>query len=332
MSSLVRDLQDPRFLPDRTTGVTLIQTHISLVFVGDEFVYKVKKPVNFGFLDFSTLEKRHHFCIQELRLNRRLCRGIYLDVLPVIFDGEHHRIGRGGGQVVDYAVRMKRIPEEMLMKSLFQEGRLSEDHLDRLADVLACFHREADSSPEIEGFGRPERVKVNTDENFEQTRKYIGKTIDRHDFDALFDWTEAFFRQNEEVFHDRISKGRVRDCHGDLHMEHVCFSDPICIFDCVEFIDRFRYTDTLCDIAFLLMDMEYHGGEALAEYLWNHYALATGDRGTESLLTFYKVYRAYVRGKVNSFQLDDDRIGQEAKGRAAESARKYFKLALSYTS
>lgn len=330
MPSILEDLQNPSFLPDETTSVALVQTHISLVFIGDEFVYKIKKPVDFGFLDFSTLEKRHQFCLQEVKLNRRLCRGIYLNVLPVTFDGKHHKIGKGHGQIVDYAVRMKRIPEQMLMRSLFQSGLLNEEHLDKLADILARFHQDAERSPEIDAFGVPRRVKINTDENFEQTKKYVGKTIEHEDFKALFNWTEAFFRQNEKVFHQRISMGKIRDCHGDLHMEHICLSEPICIFDCIEFTDRFRYTDTICDIAFLLMDMEYHGGKSLAEHLWGRYSNAAGDKGAESLLTFYKVYRAYVRGKVNSFQLDDDRIGPGEKERAAETAKRYFKLALSY--
>lgn len=329
---MIEDLQNPRFLPDKTTGVTLVQTHISLVFMGDEFVYKIKKPVNFRFLDFSTLEKRRHYCNQELRLNRRLCQDLYLDVLPVIFDGRHYRIGNHGGHIADYAVRMKRIPQELLMKSLFQRGVLGQKHLDGLASVLARFHQRADNSPEIDSFGMPERFKINTDENFEQTRRYIGKTIENDDFRILLEWTDSFYKENEGLFHERISAGKIRDCHGDLHMEHICFSEPIAVFDCIEFNDRFRYTDIICDIAFLLMDLEYHGGTSLSEHFWHAYSRITGDTGAESLLTFYKVYRAYVRGKVNSFQLDDADIGADEKKKATEIARRYFKLALSYVS
>ncbi|MBW2029339.1 MAG: phosphotransferase [Deltaproteobacteria bacterium] len=330
MSSMIEDLQNPLYLPDKTARVTLVQTHISLVFMGDDFVYKVKKPVNFGFLDFSTLEKRRHFCYQEVRLNKRLCQGIYLDVLPVLFNGTHHRIGQGKGEIVDYAVRMKRIPEKSLMKSLFRAGKLRKGHLRDLATVLGGFHQRAERSEEIDAFGRPERIKINTDENFEQTRKYVGTTISPDDYRRLLRWTEDFYERHEKAFNARVGAGKIRDCHGDLHMEHVCLSRPICIFDCIEFIDRFRYTDTLCDIAFLLMDMEYHGGKDPADSLWKEYCSVTEEQGTESLLVFYKVYRAYVRGKVNSFQLDDERIGEEERKRAAKAARKYFKLALSY--
>lgn len=332
MPHMIDDLMNPALFPDRTEGVSLVQTHISNVFVGDRTVYKVKKAVNFGFLDFSTLEMRLHYCRQELKLNRRLSKDLYLGVLPIRFDGEHYRIGEGRGEVVEYAVKMKRIPDDMLMKSVFGRGQLRTEHLRDIARVLSQFHREAERSPEIDRFGQPEMFKVNTDENFEQTEKYIGRTVERDDFRAINEWTNAFFKDHRDLFSDRITQGKIRDCHGDLHMEHICLMDPIAIFDCIEFNDRFRYSDTISDIAFLLMDLEYHDGKEHADKLWELYGESTGDRGMESLLTFYKVYRAYVRGKVNSFQLDDEQIGSEEKERVAGGAKKYFKLARSYFS
>lgn len=332
MPRMIDDLMNPALFPDRTEEVSLVQTHISSVFVGDRTVYKVKKAVNFGFLDFSTLEKRLHYCRQELKLNRRLSKDLYLGVLPIRFDGEHYRIGEGRGEVVEYAVKMKRIPDDMLMKSVFGRGQLRTEHLRDIARVLSQFHQEAERSPEIDRFGQPERFKVNTDENFEQTEKYRGRTVERDDFRAINEWTNAFFKDHRDLFTDRIAQGKIRDCHGDLHMEHICLMDPISIFDCIEFNDRFRYSDTISDIAFLLMDLEYHDGKEHADKLWELYGESTGDRGMESLLTFYKVYRAYVRGKVNSFQLDDEQIGSEEKERVAGGAKKYFKLARSYFS
>ena len=330
MTSIIDDLQKPGALPDRTDSVSVVQTHISIVFVADEFVYKVKKPVNFAFLDFSTLEKRRHYCHQEIKLNNRLSKGIYLDVLPIRFDGRRHFLGGTSGEVVEYAVKMRRIPDEKLMKSLFDKDALTRDHLKRISEVLARFHRETLRSPEIDRFGRIESFKVNSDENFAQVRKYIGISIQKNEFKTLKGWTEDFYEKNREVFSRRIGQGRIRDCHGDLHMEHVCFTEELSIIDCIEFNDRFRYSDTVADVAFLLMDLEYHGGKDYARTLWNLYKELAGEEEVDSLLTFYKVYRAFVRGKVNSFQVDDENIEADTKEEALERARKYFGLAYAY--
>jgi hypothetical protein len=330
MSSLIEDLLDPGALPDRTQSVSLVQTHISMVFVGDNYVYKIKKPVDFGFLDFRTLENRAYYCLQEVALNRRLAEDIYLDVLPVRFDGTRHSLRATAGDIVDHAVKMKRIPDEQLMKSVFERGDLTEAHLQSVASALADFHIHARTSPEIAAYGEAENFKVNTDENFRQVEAYVGQAVDRPVFEALRAWTEDFYRSNQSLFPQRVAAGRVRDCHGDLHMEHVCLTESLQIIDCIEFNDRFRYGDTIADIAFLLMDLDYHGGEDFAGFLWQAYKREAREKEVEPLLDFYKVYRAFVRGKVNSFQLDDARIGQGEKAQAAARARKYFDLAFSY--
>ncbi len=330
MGSIIEDLQNPALLPDRTEYISVVQTHISIVFVADEFVYKVKKPVNFGFLDFSTLEKRRYYCRQEVELNRRLSRDIYLDVLPVIFDGANYTLKGGPGKVVEYAVKMKRIPDEKLMKSVFENDEITNIHLKKIAEVLARFHLNARRSPEIDQYGEAEKFKVNTDENFEQVEKYIGITIQEKEFDAVNRWTKGFYDSNKELFLRRIEEGRIRDCHGDLHMEHICFTENLSIIDCIEFNDRFRYSDTVADIAFLLMDLEYHGGKNFSKILWGHYKEFTGEKEVDSLLNFYKVYRAFVRGKVNSFQLDDETIRSDKKEEAVQTASRYFQLAHSY--
>ena len=330
MASIIDDLQNPVQLPDKTEKVSVVQTHISIVFVADEFVYKVKKPVNFGFLDFSTLEKREFYCHREVELNRRLAKDIYLDVLPIAFDGERYSLKGGPGNVEEYAVRMKRVPDESLMKSIFKNGELTRHHLKRIAGVLAEFHLNALRSPEIDQFGEPDKFKINTDENFEQVEKYIGTTIQQDEYNALKKWTDMFFESNSPLFYDRIRLRRIRDCHGDLHMEHVCLTDDLPILDCIEFNDRFRYSDNIADIAFLLMDLEFNGGQDFSKVLWEYYKERAGEKEVDSLLTFYKVYRAFVRGKVNSFQVDDESIGTDKKEEAVQRARKYFELAHSY--
>jgi aminoglycoside phosphotransferase family enzyme len=330
MASLMNDLLNPKNLKDPSEEISLVQTHISMVFIGDEFVYKVKKPVNFGFLDFTTLEKREYFCHQELILNRRLADELYLDVLPIYFDGQTHSFLSDKGRIVDYAVRMKKIPPERLMKNVFSRGELNEGHLKKIAEVLANFHKKAGRSEEIDKFGRANIFRVNTDENFEQTMKYIGQTIDLNDYNRIKQWTDDFYREKEPLFQERINNHWIRDCHGDLHMEHICLIDPLSIIDCIEFNDRLRYSDTFADIGFLMMDLDYWEGSSLAEKLWEFYRTRTGDSEHHPLLTFYKVYRAYVRGKVNSFQIDDEDISPVKKEEAVQIARKYFKLALKY--
>ena len=330
MSSMLDDLSNPASLPDTTEKVSVIQTHISVVFLADEFVYKVKKPVNFGFLDFSTLEKRRYYCEQEVILNRRLSNDVYIGVLPILYDGKIHRIAKQGGGAVEYAVKMRRLPEQMLMKSLFLQGKLETHHLKQLASVLAKFHLTSRNSSDIDKYGEPGSFAINTDENFQQTEKFIGMTIQKKDFQALKTWTAAFYHAHKELFWNRIDAKRIRDCHGDLHMEHICLTQDLPIFDCIEFNDRFRYTDSLGDIAFLLMDLEYHGGNAFSKELWDFYKKSAGEIEMDSLLTFYKVYRAYVRGKGTSFEVDDENISAEKKEEALQTAKRYFQLARSY--
>ncbi len=330
MRSMIEDLQEPSRLPDPTADVRLVQTHISLVFVADRFVYKIKKPVDFGFLDFTTLEKRRFYCQREVELNRRLSHDLYLGVLPVIFDGRHYSLCPVEGEVREHAVKMRRLPEDRLMKTLFEQRALTASHLEAVAAVLARFHARAERTAEIDRYGKLESFRVNTDENFEQVRKYINATIRESDFRELQGWTRDFYAAHGPWFRQRIEQGRIRDCHGDLHMEHICFGEQIAVFDCIEFNERFRYSDTLADIAFLLMDLEYHGGREQAAVLWDAYRELAGERGGEGLLTFYKVYRAFVRGKVNSFQLDDPGIGPAERQQAVERAGRYFRLAREY--
>ncbi len=330
MNSIIDDLQDPASLPDKTENVSVVQTHISVVFVGDSFVYKVKKPVDFGFLDFSTLEKRKYYCGREVELNRRLSKGIYIDVLPIFLNNGRHSLEGYSENIVEYAVKMKRIPDETLMKSVFEADNLRSGDLKNIAELLAGFHRNAMRSPEIDKFGEPERFKINTDENFEQIEPYIGLTIEEGTFFSLKKWTEDFYQNNKSMFYDRIKQGRVRDCHGDLHMQHIRLTDPISIIDCIEFNDRFRYSDTIADISFLLMDLEYHGGDRFSDLLWAFYKDFAGEEEVNSLVRFYKVYRAIVRGKVIGFQANDEAIGVFERDQAVQKARSYFELAFSY--
>ena len=325
-----KDLLDINAYPEPTKKVELVQTHISFVFLTDNFVYKVKKPVNFGFLDFTTLEKRLHYCNCEVKLNRRLSPETCLGVFPVTDEGGKLRLS-GDGDVVDYAVKMKRIPMDKLMIKLLRDGKITKEMIEKVSEKIAKFHANSDTSDEIDKFGEITSIKINTDENFDGTDKYIDVTITKEEFESIRDYTNNFYRDNEDLFIQRIKEKRIRDCHGDLHMEHICFSDPITVFDCIEFNDRFRYCDTASDIAFLAMDLDFHGAADFSNILIDSYVRHSEDRGVYDMLNFYKVYRAYVRGKVISFRLDDEHISKEDKDAAIKAAKKYFELAESYT-
>lgn len=329
MPKLIDDLLNPQAYPEETKEVALAQTHISNVFICDKFVYKIKKSVNFGFLDFSTLEKRKYYCEQEVMLNNRFSQGVYLGVYPVTIDDENYVID-GKGEIVEYAVKMKRLPVENLLKSRFEKGDVPEKDIERVAEAVASFHRSSRQAKEINGFGKIAIIKFNTDENFSQTEEFIGKVITKKQFTSLKKWTGDFYKKHKNLFEKRISDGKIRDCHGDLHMEHICLTDPIIIFDCIEFNERFRFSDTASDIAFLLMDLEYNDGWDLAEHLKKTYLEKTEEKDIDHLINFYKVYRAYVRGKVTSFMLNDENVDSEKKKNATETAKKYFALAYSY--
>jgi aminoglycoside phosphotransferase family enzyme len=329
MHDLVQALLNPQSYPEATGKIRLIQTHISFVFVTDNYVYKVKKPVNFGFLDFSTLEKRRLYCEKELALNRRLCPEIYLAVVPITKTSGTLKIG-GEGETVEYALKMVRLPQERIMTQLLEEGKVSKETIAELAVIVATFHSQAQTNPDISHFGSLDIVKTNWDENFAQTQKYIGQTVSQADFDFMQAKISGFMTDKRELFEERIADGRIRDCHGDLHSGNIFVTDKICIFDAIEFNDRFRYSDVAADVAFLAMDLDYQNRSDLADYFVDQYISCSKDTDLTKLLPFYKCYRAYVRGKVVSFRLDDPNIKPEEKTAATQEAQAYLRLAVEY--
>jgi aminoglycoside phosphotransferase family enzyme len=330
ISSLKKALRNPAIYPDHPKEMRFGETHISLLFFTGTHVYKLKKPVDFGFLDFTTLEKRKYFCEQEVKLNRRLSSEIYLGVVKVTDDGKQISLN-GEGEVVEYAVQMKQIPEEFLMDKLLKEGMLTREMIEKVSEKLAHFYSIAEMSPRIKSFAKPERVQQDTDENFDQTERYIDVTIPGDVYEKIKRRTNRFLKEGAKLFHRRIAADRIRDCHGDLRLEHIFLGDEISIFDCIEFNERFRYTDVAADIAFLAMDIDYQGREDLNPPLIQTYIQKSGDRDIQDVLDFYKCYRAYVRGKVESFRLDDPDIPEEEKKEALKRARRYFDLAHRYS-
>ena len=326
---MINDLIRASAEAESSNQAELIQTHISFIILTDNHVYKIKKPVNLGFLDFSTLEKRHLYCDREIELNRRLSPAIYLGLLE-IRKREGHFFYGGNGELADYAIKMKRIPENSMMLSLLKKGELHIKIVRKVAGTIADFHREAGTDDKISSFGRTEVIRENIEENLRQTEKYIGRTVSIEKYNAIKEYALGFIKLNAPLFQKRMDEGKIRDCHGDIHMEHVCIADKIYIYDCIEFNDRFRYGDVASDIAFLAMDLDFHGEKKLSAELVKRYIKASGDDEVMLLIDFYKCYRACVRAKVDSFELDDPGLSESEKEEAAKIARNYFDLAFYY--
>ncbi|HEY6838678.1 MAG TPA: AAA family ATPase [Geobacteraceae bacterium] len=326
---LLQSLLKPEAFDEPTVSVRLVQTHVSFLFLTDNYVYKIKKEVDLGFLNFSTLDRRRFYCDEEVRLNRRLCPEIYLGVMEVRLGPEGLNL-RGEGSIADYAVKMKRLPAERMLDRLLDEDAVSDDDVRRIARTIAAFHLAADRGVEIDCYGSLEVIRQNWEENFNQLQDFVGFTIDRRDLGIVRGWVDRFMAANEQLFSARVRDGFVRDCDGDIHAENICLGDTICIFDCIEFNSRFRYSDTAADIAFLLMDFDFHGKRRLAEVFIAEYRVQTGDDGVVSLVNFYKVYRAVVRSKVESFRLRDPHLSEEERSVAGKRAGRYFRLARGY--
>jgi aminoglycoside phosphotransferase family enzyme/predicted kinase len=328
--TLVSALQDPEIYPQHPGKVDFVQTHVSAIFLIGEYVYKVKKPVDFGFLDFTTLEKRKFYCQQEVVLNRRLCPEIYLGVVEIRLHQGRISLGEGPGEIVEYAVLMRQLPQDCMMDRWLSRGAITPALLHKIAAKIAHFHAQADTNPEIAFYGTIDAIRQNLEENFRQTEKYLGISIPAEFFREIQENAQRFMQNQLPLFNRRIAAGKVRDCHGDLHLQHICLTEEILIFDCIEFNQRFRYSDVAADIAFLLMDLDFHGYPLLSADLGSSYLRISQDWALFLLLDFYKSYRAYVRGKVISFRLDDPAISPAEKGSALEEARRYFQWAHHY--
>jgi aminoglycoside phosphotransferase family enzyme len=329
LPELIKALLAPEAYPEPPSRVELTQTQISYVFLADDFVYKIKKPVDMGFLDYTTLEKRLSYCRKEVELNRRLCPDAYLGVVSVTNDDGHFRID-GRGKVEEYAVKMRRLPQDAMMDALLKQNKVTPEMTGRVAKLLADFHQKAATGEEINRLGGIDAVIQNTSENFDQTEKYFGIIITPETYQRIKEYTEGFIKSNTDLFRKRAAGGRIRDCHGDLHAAHICFCNGICIYDCIEFSDRLRYTDVAAEVAFLAMDLDHYHRADLSKAFVDSYIKASGDKELLKLLNFYKCYRAYVRGKINCFQYDDPHIPDKEKEQIIATAANYFRLAESY--
>ena len=327
IGELIERLKDPGCYPSRPDRVEVRQTHASAVFLAGEDVYKLKKPVDFGFLDYSTLVRRGRMCRRETGLNRRLAPSVYLGVERLVERDGELRVG-GEGRLIDYLVHMRRLGDESSLAGMVQNGSATAGHVQAVADELARFHLDAARSPRVDAYGTPAAIRRNVEENFAQTAPFVGKTIGKETLAEIRERSERFLAENDGLVRERIGRGCIRDGHGDLRAEHVYFEPGrISIVDCIEFNERFRYGDVASDVAFLAMDLEQMGRGDLALAFVQRYEQQTPFAVGE-VLDFYRCYRAFVRGKVASLRSREPELGPAAQRMAEADARRHFNLAL----
>lgn len=330
---LLELLADPRSYPHPAAPVVVHQTHISAVFLAGPYAYKVKKPRNLAFLDFSSLERRRHFCEEEVRLNRRLAPHVYRGVVPIVAADGGVRVD-GEGEAFEWAVRMERLPAEATLLARLERGTLPDGCLDHLARRLARFHAEARGGEQVARGGRWSVVARNARENFEQSAGHVGHTVSAAVHARFRERTEERLAALRDRVEDRARRGVPRDTHGDLHLDHVYAfperppPEDLVAVDCIEFNERFRHADPVADAAFLAMDLRFRGRRDLAERFAEAYVTAADDAEGRPLWPFYEAYRAAVRGKVKGIEAAEAEVPEEERARALASARGHWLLGL----
>jgi aminoglycoside phosphotransferase family enzyme/predicted kinase len=323
-------MKRPDFYPHPADGIEIKETHISRVFLAGEFVYKIKKPLDLGFLDFTTIEKRRHFCTLEVELNQRLTKNIYLGVVSITISDKGYELG-GPGPVVEYAVKMQRLADKFAMASLLDINAVDDKKIRLLLDVLTKFYSETKIDKQAEKFGSRKFIAADCHENFAQTACFAENLFDSGLFETIRKATAAFLRRKRPLFEKRLKSGKIKDCHGDLRTDHIYFmDDQVQIIDCIEFNERFRYGDIASDIAFLLMDLDSRGHGTTAENILSQYFLRTGDSDLMLLADFYKCYRAMVRFKVFCIRAGESDVNAAEKKRLKSAISKHIQLAGTY--
>jgi aminoglycoside phosphotransferase family enzyme/predicted kinase len=332
---LISALTDPAAYPDPVGvgGVVVHQTHISVVFLAGDHAYKIKKPVALGFVNYRTLERRRHFCEEEVRLNRRLAPGVYLGVVPVALDGDAVRM-EGRGEVVEWAVKMGRLPESDMLRERVRRREIGPAGLDTLAARIAEFHARAEGGPEVAAFGRFGAVAANARENIAEASGMVGEALSRPVLERLRGATERALDSLRPLIESRADRGVPRDGHGDLRLDHIYLfpgrrpPDDLVIVDAIEFDPRFRCADPIADAAFLVMDLAFEGRRDLARAFSGSYLRASGDEEGRALVPFYTSYRAAVRGKVEGLKSREPEVPAADRAAALARARAHWLMAL----
>jgi aminoglycoside phosphotransferase family enzyme/predicted kinase len=333
LGELIPALSSPAAYPYPAADVEVRQTHISVVFLAGPHVYKVKKPVHLDFLDFGTLDKRRHFCDEEVRLNRRLAPEVYLGVVPVVRTARGVQF-EGAGEVVEWAVKMQRLPEAATVQERLRRGDVGVELVECLARNIASFHRIAEANDRIASFGRQDAVSKIVLDIFDEARPQVGTTVSAAVFGQVQRLAEGALARLRPLIEARAARGMTRDCHGDLHLDHVYVFPgrrppaDLVIIDCIEFNERFRFIDTVTDMAFPAMDFAFYGRRDLAGAFADAYFQASGDQQGRELLPLYTAYRATVRGTVEGFLLAEKEVPEAERVAARLRARAHWLLAL----
>ncbi|MCX7172939.1 MAG: AAA family ATPase [Proteobacteria bacterium] len=330
---VLRGLLDPQCYPHEVAAVERIETHISTVLLAGAYAYKIKKPVDMGFLDFSTLALRHHYCEEELRLNRRLAPGLYLDVVAIVGGAAAPRIVAMddplAADAIEFAVKMRRFDQSALLDHMLDRGELTPHHIDALAETVAGFHARIARAGDVD-HGTPERIALPMRQNFSQIRPLLSAAGEIAELDALESWSIARHNELAPVMAARHSAGDVRECHGDLHLGNITWIDgEIHVFDCIEFNPELRWIDVVNEVAFTVMDLAARGRPDWGARFLNAYLEITGDYASLRLLPYYLVYRAMVRAKVARIRAAQ--TGGEAQRAALADYAGHIRLARSYT-
>ncbi len=336
ITRLIEGLSNTEAYPHAVDRVEIRQTHISVVALAGDYVYKVRKPLDLGFLDFTTLGARLHDCREEVRLNRRLAPDVYLDVVPLVETDRALRIG-GPGAAVEYAVKMRRLPQDATLREHLRRDELAAPVMAALGRRIAAFHSAAETGPHVDRYGRLDVVAGNARENLEQARPHVGTCLSAAVHGRLSEALERRLQRHGPLIEQRAAAHVPRDTHGDLHLDHVYLFDvperdppyEFVIIDCVEFNERFRYADPVADMAFLVMDLLSHNRWDLAEPFVESYFRAAEDAEGRRLLAFYAAYRAAVRGKVGGMLAHAEEVPSPQRARALRRARGHWLLALS---
>jgi len=316
-----------------TEPVRLEQTHISYLLLTGKWAYKIKKPLDLGFLNFSSLEKRKYFCEEELKRNRHFAPELYREVLPIVCNQNgNFKLGRQGQVAVEYTLKMQEFPQDSLFRAMFDANTLELHHLQDLGRRLASWHLAASTSAEIQAYGSVEATREVVEDNFSATKKYIGSVQTSEQFEQTRDFQLKFLDEQSERFRKRQSAGWIRECHGDLHLNNVCwFPDKALLFDCIEFNQEFRCIDVIYDAAFMVMDLEFRNRRDLAFGFFNAWIEHSGDYEGAAMLAFYASLRASVRAKVKSFLLNDPHLPPEKKASLQEQTARFYQLAWEYS-
>ncbi len=329
-AALIQALQNPKLYSHPVTRFQVFETHISWVLLTGEYAYKIKKPLDFGFLDFSTLAKRKQYCHEEVRLNQRLAPEIYLNVVAIRGRQDAPEL-QGDNEIIEYAVKMKEFPQSQLLSSLADEGKLTHSHIDDLADCIAEFHQNIPTCGEEVAFGTAEMARRPVTENFRIIRPLLESEQDVANLDNIAKWEESRYRHIENLLIKRKELGFIRECHGDMHLGNAAVVEgKNRLFDCIEFNDPFRCIDVISDLGFLFMDLQKRGLKHFSYRLLNRYLERTGDYEALGLLKYYACYRALVRAKIAMLRYEQCTIENTERQLLLATYREYIELAQEY--